>query len=85
MKLLATLALAGGVVVLATAGASAAGVDELDPAVAKRLYNPAMLDPAQPIGPSAYRNFKAILRSLATELTASADDTTSPGSAASFQ
>lgn len=59
MKTIAKLALAGALALGGTAGASAAGVDELDQAVAKRLYNPAMIDPAQPIGPSAYRDFKA--------------------------
>ena len=39
--------------------AYAEGVDELDPAVAARLYNPDMLDPMQPIGPSAWRDFVA--------------------------
>jgi len=39
--------------------ALAAGLDEISPDVAKRLYSKEDLDPAQPIGPSAYRDFKA--------------------------
>ena len=39
--------------------ADAEGVDELDPAVAARLYNPDMLGPMQPVGPSAWRDFAA--------------------------
>lgn len=35
------------------------GLDEIPEAVRKQVYDPAMLDPAQPIGPSAYRDFKA--------------------------
>ncbi len=37
----------------------AQGLDELDPVVVERLYNPEMLDPMQPIGPSAWRDFTA--------------------------
>ena len=36
----------------------AEGVDELNPDVAKRLYNKDMIDPMQPIGPSKWRDFK---------------------------
>jgi ribose transport system substrate-binding protein len=39
--------------------ALAAGLDEISPDVAKRLYSKDNLDPAQPIGTSAYRDFKA--------------------------
>ena len=39
--------------------AYAEGVDELDPAVAARRYNPDMLDPMHPVGPSAWRDFVA--------------------------
>src|SRR5450432_2834300 len=38
--------------------AVAAGVDELSPDVQKKLYSKEALDPAQPIGPSAYRDWK---------------------------
>jgi ribose transport system substrate-binding protein len=39
--------------------ASAEGVDELNPETVEQLYNPDMLDPAQPIGPSPLRDFVA--------------------------
>ncbi len=39
--------------------AQAQGMDELDPALVDRLYNENMLDPQQPVGPSAYRDWKA--------------------------
>jgi ribose transport system substrate-binding protein len=54
-----TLALTSALIALAATAGYAEGVDELDPAVAKRLYNPEMLDPMQPIGPSAWRDFVA--------------------------
>ncbi len=38
--------------------AMAAGVDELPADVQQRLYSTDLLDPAQPIGPSAYRDWK---------------------------
>jgi len=42
------------------AGAAVAdGVDELPQDIQERLYNEDMLDPQQPIGPSAYRDWKA--------------------------
>jgi len=37
----------------------AQGIDEINPDVAKRLYSKDMLDPAQPIGASAWRDFVA--------------------------
>ncbi len=56
LKRIATLCvasalLAGGVV-------HAAGLDEIPADVAKRLYAKDVLDPAQPVGPSAYRDWK---------------------------
>ncbi|MDP4744234.1 MAG: ABC transporter substrate-binding protein [Porticoccaceae bacterium] len=39
--------------------AIAEGIDEITPEVAARLYNPEMLDPAQPIGVSKWRDFAA--------------------------
>jgi ribose transport system substrate-binding protein len=39
--------------------ATAAGLDEIAPEVVSRLYNPDMIDPGQPIGDSAYIDFKA--------------------------
>ena len=38
--------------------AVAAGVDELPQDIQKTLYNKDMLDPMQPIGESAYRDWK---------------------------
>ena len=43
----------------ATQAVCAAGLDELPPDLVKRLYEKSTLDPAQPIGPSAYRDFVA--------------------------
>ena len=37
----------------------AEGVDELPAEIAEKLYAEDMLDPMQPIGPSAYRDWKA--------------------------
>lgn len=37
----------------------AEGLDEINPDVAKRLYNKDMIDPMQPVGPSKWRDFKA--------------------------
>ncbi|OYU57402.1 MAG: sugar ABC transporter substrate-binding protein, partial [Bradyrhizobium sp. PARBB1] len=53
------LAVAAAMLGIASTGAFAAGVDEIDPAVAARLYDAKMLDPAQPIGASAWRDFVA--------------------------
>lgn len=47
------------VAVAAGAPALAEGVDELPQEVQTELYNKDMLDPMQPIGPSAYRDWKA--------------------------
>jgi ribose transport system substrate-binding protein len=57
-KILAISA-AAGLLSLAANATFAEGLDELDPDVVKRLYNPEMLDPMQPIGASAWRDFKA--------------------------
>lgn len=53
------LALTSALIAVAATAGYAEGVDELDPAVAERLYNPDMLDPMQPVGPSAWRDFVA--------------------------
>ena len=42
-----------------TAGALGAGLDDIPQDIRDRLYNPKMIDPAQPIGPSAYVDWKA--------------------------
>jgi ribose transport system substrate-binding protein len=53
------LALATAAAIFSFSAAYAEGIDEISPDVVKRLYNSTMLDPAQPIGPSAYRAFAA--------------------------
>ena len=59
MKYLKSMALAAGMIAFGAIAAQAEGVDEINPDVAKRLYNPDMLDPSQPVGPSPLRDFKA--------------------------
>ncbi|MCY0155025.1 hypothetical protein OEG86_25585 [Hoeflea alexandrii] len=59
MKKLSKFALAAGFLALGAINVHAEGIDEINPDVAARLYNPDMLDPAQPIGPSAWRDFVA--------------------------
>jgi ribose transport system substrate-binding protein len=59
MKWFTRLALAAGMVAIGATTVMAEGLDEINPDVVKRLYNKDMLDPAQPIGPSAWRDFKA--------------------------
>jgi ribose transport system substrate-binding protein len=44
---------------LASASSIAAGVDELPKAIQDELYNKDMIDPAQPVGDSAYRDWTA--------------------------
>jgi ribose transport system substrate-binding protein len=56
MKRIVTLCVTS--VLLASGVARAAGLDEISPDVAKRLYAPDVLDPAQPVGASAYRDWK---------------------------
>ncbi len=57
-KLLTTAAMLAVAGTLAST-ANAEGLDEIDPAIVDRLYNPNMLDPAQPIGVSKWRDFVA--------------------------
>jgi ribose transport system substrate-binding protein len=57
--MLKRLAYAAAIVAIAATGVVAEGLDEINPDVAKRLYNKDMLDPMQPIGPSKWRDFKA--------------------------
>ncbi len=59
MKLVIRLGILLGMLLLLPGLAVAAGVDELSPEVQKRLYAPDIMDPQQPIGPSAYRDWKA--------------------------
>jgi len=42
-----------------SAGAAASAVDELPEDIRNELYNPDMMDPSQPLGESAYRDWKA--------------------------
>jgi ribose transport system substrate-binding protein len=58
VKLLTSLALAAGVLAASMTGGSAAGLDDIPQDVRDRLYNPNMLDPSQPIGPSPYADWK---------------------------
>ncbi len=59
MALKRILVSAAAMLAVATTAGLAAGIDEIDPAVAARLYNPGMLDPMQPVGASAWRDFTA--------------------------
>ncbi|MCU0906222.1 MAG: ABC transporter substrate-binding protein [Rhodobacteraceae bacterium] len=59
MKLTGCLGLTAAMLTVVATSGLAEGLDELDPAVVERLYNPAMLDPMQPVGPSAWRDFVA--------------------------
>ena len=59
MKYLKSMALAAGFIAFGAIAAQAEGVDEINPDVAKRLYNPDMLDPSQPVDASPLRDFKA--------------------------
>lgn len=54
--LLRTMAVASSLIL---AGSALAGVDELPENIQKELYNKDLLDPSQPIGDSAYRDFVA--------------------------
>eukprot|EP01031_Cornospumella_fuschlensis_P011745 gene11745-14355_t len=57
--MLKTIAYAAAVLGALTTSTLAEGLDELKPDVVERLYNKDMLDPAQPIGASKWRDFKA--------------------------
>lgn len=59
MNLLKQMTLAAGALAVSLIAAQAEGVDEINPDVAERLYNPEMLDPMQPVGASPLREFKA--------------------------
>ena len=59
MKLLKTTLAALAATFLISVPVIAEGVDELPKDIQDTLYNKAMLDPVQPIGASAYRDFKA--------------------------
>lgn len=59
MGLLGKIVLSAGLACALSGGAIAAGLDELPPDIQKKLYAKETTDPQQPIGPSAYRDFKA--------------------------
>ena len=59
MNIIKGMMVASGLLFAACGFAVAAGVDELPPDVQKTLYSKDMLDPQQPVGPSAYRDWKA--------------------------
>ncbi len=58
MKLLGKVMLLAALLCSLWSVATAAGLDELPPDIQTSLYSKAMLDPQQPIGPSAYRDWK---------------------------
>ncbi len=58
MKALSKIALALGAVFSLSAPVVAAGLSDIPADVRDRLYDPKMIDPAQPIGPSAYVDWK---------------------------
>ncbi len=59
MKLLAKVSVLLGTFLLLPGLANAQGVDELPKDIQEKLYSADILDPMQPIGPSAYRDWKA--------------------------
>jgi len=59
MKPFARTFLFAGLACAAAVPAVAAGLDEIPTDVQERLYSSNMMDPQQPIGPSAYRDWKA--------------------------
>ena len=59
MKRITTVIAAAGILAAGSLMAKAEGVDEINPDVAAKLYNPEMLDPSQPVGASPLRTFKA--------------------------
>ena len=58
MKALITLAIGLGAIFTWSAPVVAAGLDDIPSDIRQRLYDPKMIDPAQPIGPSAYVDWK---------------------------
>ena len=59
MRVFRNMVLAAGMLAVGAISANAEGLDEINPDVAKRLYNPEMLDPSQPVEASSLRDFKA--------------------------
>jgi ribose transport system substrate-binding protein len=58
MKALIRMALGLGAIFVLSAPVAAAGLDDIPADIRQRLYDPKMIDPAQPIGPSAYVDWK---------------------------
>ena len=58
MKLFRILAVSCAALMFAAGPATAAGVDELPQDIREKLYAAPLLDPSQPIGASAYRDWK---------------------------
>jgi len=58
MKALIRIALGLGAIFILSAPVVAAGLDDIPADIRQRLYDPKMIDPAQPIGPSAYVDWK---------------------------
>jgi ribose transport system substrate-binding protein len=58
MKALIRIALGLGTIFILSAPVVAAGLDDIPADIRQRLYDPKMIDPAQPIGPSAYVDWK---------------------------
>jgi ribose transport system substrate-binding protein len=58
MKALSKITLALGAMFCLSAPVVAAGLDDIPADIRQRLYDPKMIDPAQPIGPSAYVDWK---------------------------
>lgn len=59
MDIVKGMMVASGLLLAASGFAAAAGIDELPTDIQKKLYSKEMLDPQQPIEPSAYRDWKA--------------------------
>jgi ribose transport system substrate-binding protein len=58
MKALSKITLALGAMFCLSTPVVAAGLDDIPADIRQRLYDPKMIDPAQPIGPSAYVDWK---------------------------
>jgi ribose transport system substrate-binding protein len=58
MKALSKITLALGAIFGLSAPVVAAGLNDIPADIRQRLYDPKMIDPAQPIGPSAYLDWK---------------------------
>lgn len=59
MRLMKKVAFATTMLLTTTSSIFAEGLDELNPEVVKRVYNPDFMDTLQPVGPSAWREWAA--------------------------